>query len=262
MKISHYKIKTDKKGIHARFAVVSDLHARPFGKVLQALEHAAPDAILLPGDIVEIATAHMDARNQTGLAFLKEAARLAPCYYCYGNHELYNTHIKGTLARSPEPELAQRYLEEINTFGVHLVNDTYEPISTAKGIYVGGLVCGRDMDPAYASKEPDLGILKQWENVNGFKILLCHYPHYYEQYLKNTDLDLILSGHAHGGQWRILGRGVYAPHQGLFPNYTSGIHDGRHIISRGVVNNARPIPRLFNPCEIPLISIDSNESDL
>ena len=94
---------------------------------------------------------------------------------------------------------------------------------------------------------------------DGYKILLCHYPHYYERCLKDVPVDLVLSGHAHGGQWRIFGRGVYAPHQGLFPKYTSGIHSGNHIISRGVVNNAKPIPRFFNPCEVIEIKIKGNK---
>ena len=103
-----------------------------------------------------------------------------------------------------------------------------------------------------------LDFINKFSTLNdGFKILLCHYPHYYHRYIKNTDIDLILSGHAHGGQWRIFGRGVFAPHQGLFPKYTSGMHDDRLIISRGVVNNAKPIPRLFNPCEIILINLKS-----
>ena len=105
-------------------------------------------------------------------------------------------------------------------------------------------------------KADDL-LLKEYDQKEDFKVLLCHYPHYYESILKNSQFDLILSGHAHGGQWRFLGRGVYAPHQGIFPKYTSGLHDGRHIISRGCVNNARPIPRLFNPCEILEVTIVS-----
>jgi predicted MPP superfamily phosphohydrolase len=66
-----------------------------------------------------------------------------------------------------------------------------------------------------------------------------------------------LSGHAHGGQWRIFGRGVFAPHQGLFPKYTSGLHDEKLLISRGASNNVPLIPRFFNPREVLDIHIIS-----
>ena len=65
-------------------------------------------------------------------------------------------------------------------------------------------------------------------------------------------MDLIVCGHAHGGQWRLFGRGIYAPGQGLFPRYTSGLHGGVCVISRGLSGCTR-IPRIFNPPEIPLI---------
>jgi predicted MPP superfamily phosphohydrolase len=67
-------------------------------------------------------------------------------------------------------------------------------------------------------------------------------------------MDLIVCGHAHGGQWRLFGRGVYAPGQGLFPKYTSGVLDGVCVISRGLGNHTR-VPRIFNPPELVLISL-------
>lgn len=263
MRITKHSITTDKKGIDVRLAVVSDLHSRPYKKVIEAVRSIKPDAILLPGDIVEIAAKYMNERNRNGLEFLRESATVAPTYYCYGNHEIYFSHAKGGNPHTPDPELEKTYLEKIRSYGVHVINDTYEQIKTANasdkadGLYVGGLVCGRDMDPTLDQKEPDLRFLSRYGHVSGYKILLCHYPHFYEKYLKNTDFDLVFSGHAHGGQWQIFGRGIYAPHQGLFPKYTHGLHNGRHIISRGAANNVAPIPRFFNPCEVLEIQIVS-----
>ena len=252
MKISKYVIETNKVAEEFRFAVVSDLHSRAYEKVIDALEELRPDAVMLPGDIVEIAAEYMNYRNRNGLEFLRKTAKIAPCYYCYGNHEIYYSHAKSGMTKRPERELSKEYLQKILSYGIHVINDSFERLSfnETEDVLVGGLVCGRDMDPEIKNKEPDLDFLKEFDEKEGFKVLLCHYPHYYEKYLKDTDIDLVLSGHAHGGQWRIFGRGVYAPHQGLFPKYTSGIHDGRHIISRGAVNNAKPIPRLFNSCEV------------
>ena len=90
---------------------------------------------------------------------------------------------------------------------------------------------------------------------SGYKVLLSHHPEYYPEYIKDLDIDLILSGHAHGGQLRFFGRGLFAPGQGLLPKYTSGIHDGRMIVSRGLANNAPPIPRLFNSKELIFIDL-------
>lgn len=260
MKIKKYTIYTEQKGIDVRFACVSDLHARPYDKVLAAVKKIDPVAVLLPGDIVEIAAEYMDERNQNGLGFLHEVAKLAPSYYTYGNHEIYFSHAKGEESNTPDKALSEKYLKLIDYYGIHLINDRFEKLEikdSSANILVGGLVCGRDMDPNLNCKEPDLSFLKDYSEKESFKILLCHYPHYYEKYVKNQNIDLMLSGHAHGGQWRIFGRGVYAPHQGLFPKYTSGLHDGRHIISRGAANNVKPIPRFFNPCEVLEINIKS-----
>ena len=100
--------------------------------------------------------------------------------------------------------------------------------------------------------EPDIGWLEEFERQPGYRILLCHHPEYYPRFLKGRDIDLILSGHAHGGQWRIGRQGIFAPSQGLFPRLTEGVHDGRLVISRGLANRT-PVPRLNNPPEIVYI---------
>ena len=256
MRISKYCIHTNKSGNNLRLAVVSDLHARPFGKVLQALQSIEPDAILLPGDILEVTIKKFAKRNQTAMEFLSHIAAIAPCYYCYGNHELYNSAHKA----ATDPNLDEERRVEIKKMGIHLINDDFEELENHPSIKIGGYVCGREMPDLPFAEPNQISKIKELEGGEGFKILLCHYPHYYEKYFKHSDFDLILSGHAHGGQWRLFGRGIFAPHQGLFPKYTSGIHDARHIISRGAVNNAKPIPRLFNPCEVLCIDIIHTEN--
>lgn len=256
MKITKYTLET-KKDVNLRFAVVSDLHSRPYKKVLEALKATSPDVILMPGDIVEIAATYMHKRNEKGLTFLEEAAKIAPCYYCYGNHEIFYSHAKFGHRKTPERTLGDAYYQRITDAGVNIVNDSYKKIEidSETEIYAGGLVCGRDMNPELNMPKPDMKFLNDYKKIKGFKILLCHYPHYYEEYLKDMDFDLILSGHAHGGQWRFFNRGVYAPHQGIFPKFTSGMHDGRFIICRGSANNTFPIPRFFNPCEVIEIQV-------
>jgi len=91
--------------------------------------------------------------------------------------------------------------------------------------------------------------------IKGYKILLCHHPEYYERYIRGLDIDLTLSGHAHGGQIRIFGQGLFAPGQGILPQVTSGLYDGRLIVSRGLCNTAWPIPRLNNETELVMVEL-------
>ncbi len=257
MKITEYQIPTSKAVGNITVACVSDLHARKYGKVIATLKQIEPELILLAGDILEVSNEYMRKRNKYALDFLSEISSLCPIYYCFGNHEIYYSHAPKEKDRKPDPRMLEENIEKIRSYGINLINDSFEKIKLPSGveIFIGGLVCGRDKDPSVEQGELNIEILNEFEALDGFKILLCHYPHYYEKHLKNTSMDIILSGHAHGGQWRIFGRGIYAPHQGLFPKYTSGIRDGRFIISRGAVNNSKPIPRFFNPTEILKISI-------
>ena len=256
MKVTRYSITTDKTNNPIRVACVSDLHARPANKVIDELEHMHPDLILLAGDILEISTDYMEKRNRDALDFLRRAANIAPCYYCFGNHEIYYSHAKFGKPKVSDPTLRAHHLDLICEYGINIINDADREVCICDNdILIGGLVCGRDMDPDLDSPLPDLDFVSDFSQKQGFKILLCHYPQHYDKYLRNTDIDLILSGHAHGGQWRIFGQGIYSPHQGIFPKYTSGMHDGRLIISRGAVNNSKPIPRFFNPTEILEIEI-------
>ena len=119
------------------------------------------------------------------------------------------------------------------------------------GIAFGGLTSGF----INQGRKPDIDWLDEFCALDCPKILLCHHPEYYKKYLKNRDIDLIVSGHAHGGQWRFFGRGLFAPGQGIFPRYTSGVHDGRLVVSRGLKTGGK-IPRIFNEPEIVFLKIN------
>ncbi len=257
MVITEYNIKTSKNIKSTTIACISDLHARKFDKVIDSLKQIDPAIILLAGDILEVSNEYMQKRNRSALEFLHQVSEIAPTYYCFGNHEIYYSHAIRLSHRISKKELLFENIQKIQSLGVHLINDKFECVDLPDldELYIGGLVCGEDTDPALNKKEPNINFLKEFDKINSFKILLCHYPHYYDRYLKTGNFDLIVAGHAHGGQWRIFGHGIYSPHQGLFPKLTSGIHDGRLVISRGVVNNSRPIPRFFNPTEILKINI-------
>jgi len=208
--------------------IVADLHDRPYLEVLRGIEKIRPDFIAVTGD-------HMYSPHTAkhGLEFLFEASKIAPVFYSIGNHE----HIDKAGA------------EKIAKAGAKLLDNSY---AVYKGIYIGGLTSGwtrRRAKMFELTPPPDLRWLRRFAALPGFKVLLCHHPEYYPKYIKPLDIDVIFSGHAHGGQWRFFGRGVFAPGQGLFPKLTSGVIDGRLVISRGLSNTVS-VPRLFNPTEL------------
>ena len=256
MKITSYEILTDKRISPLTLAVVADLHAKPARNVIKALEKIKPDAIVSPGDMFECFVPENDKKNKNGFDFFEHAARIAPVYYCFGNHEIEGQSDTSNPDISGYKSIPPHILDRLSDIGVHTVFDSFELYD--QSIAICGLLSGQHR----TSGLPNLNLIKEFEQLDAYKILLCHHPEYYEAYLSERDVDMIISGHAHGGQWRIFGRGIYAPGQGLFPKYTSGMHDGKLIISRGCSNSTRPIPvpRFFNPCEILKIEIKSKSS--
>ena len=233
-----------------RIAHVSDLHNAEMGesneKLLSMLREADPDMIAITGDLI-------DSRNtdvEIALQFVQEAMKIAPCYYVSGNHE----------ARVNEYEEMKTGLISA---GVIILEDAQTEISiegetiTLIGIndpsfqtdYLFG-----DAESVMSSKLSELHT-----DGDGFTILLSHRPELFDTYADH-DVDLVLSGHAHGGQFRLpfIG-GVVAPNQGLFPEYDAGIYTEGNtsmLVSRGIGNSILPF-RINNRPEVILIELQS-----
>lgn len=206
---------------------------------------AKPDLILIPGDLTE--QREIRAGGAESLRFLAALRELAPVVYAAGNHEVGCFHADNPDRRpSPQP-LPADYRAALAACGVLSVENECRGQN-------GILFCGLGTGIHDGKNEPDAALLDRFRALppDPVKILLCHHPEYYPAYLADLGMDLIVCGHAHGGQWRLFGRGIYAPGQGLFPRYTSGLHGGVCVISRGLSGCTR-IPRIFNPPEIPLI---------
>ncbi|MBQ9784152.1 MAG: metallophosphoesterase [Clostridia bacterium] len=249
MKLTRYTLPSPSPDLHLRIAVASDLHGNANEQPLKLLRDARPDLILIPGDLMDDA-ALRDADN-SGYAFLRACAEIAPTYYSLGNHELACYH-KGNPWRHPIPlPLTDEIRTRIAKTGAVLLEDDCAPFGD--GILICGLTSGINGE----KNEPNADALARFARADGVKILLCHHPEYYVPYVQSTDIALTVCGHAHGGHWRVFGRGVYAPGQGLFPKYTSGVLDGRCVISRGLGNHTW-IPRIFNPCELVLIELSGS----
>ena len=251
MKKTFYKIKSNKFNRNIRFLLVSDLHSQDYHKPLELMREASADYILFAGDIFEPLNEKFSSMNSSVYPFLSEAAKLAPVFYCTGNHEDGSVHselTKEERLENRERIYCDEFWREIEKTGVKLLIDDYTVVD---GITIGGLSSGL----LYKNGVPNLEFLERFSKLEGLKVLISHHPEYYPKYIQNTDIDLIVSGHAHGGQWRFFGRGVFAPGQGLFPKYTAGVHDNRFVISRGLKKTLIP-PRIFNPCEIVVIDIE------
>ena len=212
--------------------MVADLHSSSeYENILRLVKGTNPDLIIIPGDLV-----HCSYSTKIGMKFLSGAAHIAPVFYSFGNHE--------------------RFLND-GDFDIPGVTVLNSKTSEFCGVIFSGLrsgFLGQYETSFTVTPEPDIDFLDNFEKISTSKVLICHHPEYYDPYISKRNIDLTVSGHAHGGQWSIFGRGVFAPGQGLFPKYTHGFHYDRFIISRGASNTV-PIPRFFNPTEIVLIDI-------
>ncbi|MBR4204440.1 MAG: metallophosphoesterase [Clostridia bacterium] len=234
-------------------AVCADFHSvyrnMRLDETLRLLEEAMPDLILCPGDIFNIIApddAPESCFNQNGMDFLRRAAALAPVFYSIGNHE----HAVTT-----------EHLSEIAKTGAVVLDNSFVRCGE---LVIGGYTTGfLGMKGKHTGpKEPDPDFPAVFGAQEGYKILLSHHPEYWEKTIRGHGIDLTVSGHAHGGQWRFFGHGVFAPGQGLFPKYTSGLYSydaGSKTeflaVSRGMRNTQRLIPRFFNPCEILILRL-------
>ncbi len=250
MKLTKWYIKSNKIPSGKCFAIISDLHGSDPKKAVEYLRELNPDMIFAPGDIFEVFDDRFIEKNEKGAILLSEAAKIAPVFYSIGNHEIGGTQsglVKCGLKKQGSSKWNERGEKCVLECGCTSLNNTY---SVFDGIAIGGLTSGILNDDC----KPELSWLDEFCALALPKILLCHHPEYYEKYLAGRDIDLIVSGHAHGGQWRFFGRGVFAPGQGIFPKYTSGVYDGRLAVSRGL-REAGSIPRIFNSTEVMAVII-------
>ena len=232
-----------------RIAQVSDLHNAEFGdrnqRLLEMLREAEPDMIAITGDLIDSRKTNF----AVALAFAEEAVRIAPCYYVSGNHE----------ARVPEYRELKAGLEAA---GVTVLDDARVEIEiSGKSITVIGV-----NDPSFHADylTSDAAVMDRKlselpsEDAD-FTILLSHRPELFDTYVAHN-MDLVLTGHAHGGQFRLpLIGGLLAPNQGLFPKYDDGLYSEGNtnmIVSRGLGNSIIPF-RFNNRPEVVLIELKS-----
>lgn len=232
-----------------KIAQISDLHNAELGQdhseIIRILKEEKPQIIVITGDLID--SNHLDM--DTAISFVQQAVTIAPCYYVTGNHEAW---IKENYQK-----LEDRLLDS-NVIILHDEVVIFERDS--ESIQLIGLD-----DPEFSDQDSyiqQIVLSTKLSNLNldnRFRLLLSHRPEAFDAYVDNN-IDLVLSGHTHGGQFRLpfIG-GVVAPNQGFFPKVDAGEYhefNTTMIVSRGLGNSIIPI-RINNRPEVVIVELVS-----
>lgn len=249
LKIVQYTITSEKIKKPMRIALITDLHSCKYGAgqktLIDAVDRERPDMILLGGDIFDD-----EIPDDNTKIFLSAITKKYPCYYVTGNHEYWSMRV-------------HEMLDWIRAHGIEDIGGkTIRTSVNGNEICLSGL---NDPDEARYTGEGDgmkaeLGRAMNERDDAAFTMLLTHRPSFVDLY-KDAGFDLVLAGHAHGGQWRIPGilNGVFAPDEGFFPKYAGGFYHfdngGEMIVSRGLARESTRVPRIFNRPELVIINL-------
>lgn len=247
--IRNYEVETDEVSRPIRLLLLTDLHSCDYGEgqreLLDVVEGQHPDLVLLGGDILDDDPALPEENAWTVVEAL---GRSYPTFYVTGNHEFWSGQVEEIKARMTESGVTV------------LEGEGQTVVFQGQPIYI----CGID-DPAAGTDVWQAQLTQATRGAGeGFSILLTHRPERTSAY-EGRGLDLILAGHAHGGQWRIpfLLNGLLAPNQGFFPAYAGGrytLGESTLIVSRGLARESTRVPRIFNPPEVVVIDVVPHEN--
>lgn len=226
-------------------ALITDLHACYYGDnqkwLIDILKEQRPDVILLGGDIYD------DKRSfDNADVLLSQLPAIAPTYYVDGNHENW----------LPQTDY-DKVMSAITGHGITIIHGKSIAIPNTNVVLYGL------PDPDGGKFEQNLKTITNHLDKNKVNVLLSHRPELIDEY-RHYDFDVILSGHAHGGQWRVpfLINGVFAPNQGFLPKYAGGLYEfddesGKHkfIVSRGLARESTRVPRIFNRPELVFVRL-------
>jgi len=246
-----YTIDTGKLRSPVRIALITDLHGSLYGSsqkdLVKAVRKHDPDFVLFSGDIFDEYTGDDNAKR-----LLTALSAFYPCFYVTGNHENWRNDTAAVK-------------EWVRSCGITVLEGTGETV-TVRGQKLQ--IFGVD-DPeafsgsSYSENKVGSGWYRQFEACKKgiedgtFSILMSHRPELVADY-EDSGFDLIVSGHAHGGQWRVPGliNGLYSPNQGFFPKFAGGLYELENtdlIVSRGLCKDE--IPRVFNPPELVIVDL-------
>lgn len=258
MKETFYSISAP---VNMIIALIADFHNTDSDPIMRSLSDHHPDIITIAGDFLVGYRPTGDGlivENQENvLPLFNACVKVAPTYVSLGNHEwmICQEDIE-RIEKTGAVVLDNSWVER---GGIALGGQTSAIVSNFRAFRegIGERYPYRERRPHGRNIQPELSWLDEFEEVPGYKILLCHHPEYYPVYLRDRQVDLILSGHAHGGQVQLFGQGLYSPGQGWLPKFTSGVYDGKLVVSKGLANTSSPVPRIFNPTEIVYVKLEN-----
>ncbi len=256
---SNFKIETTEYTIESsllpksfdKFKIVqiSDLHNAEFGedneRLIEIIKEQKPDAVFVTGDTID----GFYTNIQIPIKLFEETLKICDIYLVVGNHEIRS-----------DTNLYFEFLDTLTEMGVIVLKDDTTYIErNGEKIQVIGLNDASNYKAVYNENfnEQIVETINNLDDKNYFTVLLSHHPELFNEYTK-TNVNLVFSGHAHGGQFRLpfLG-GVIAPEQGFFPKYDAGIFTKNNttmVVSRGLGNSIIPV-RINNSPEVVVVTI-------
>lgn len=259
LETEEYTISSDRINSEVKLALISDLHDHTFGEkneeLVQMLKEQEPDLILMAGDIIN----DISKDSHVAVELIEQVKDIAPVYYSLGNQE--EDYIgRGT----------SDLLNELKDAGAIVLDESYQDIQVnGNAIRLGGMydyVFALDGNNTTRKKNmrPSLyQFLTDFQDTDSYRLMMAHRPDsfIFGDAAKTWEIDLVVSGHNHGGQVILpfLG-GIYGGDQGWFPKYVDGVHHFKKVknmvITRGLGSGEEKLPRFNNKPEVVMIYLE------
>lgn len=242
--VTFYEIEDEKIDNHIRIVQLSDLHLKEYGEnnsdLVNEIIRLKPDLIAMTGDMIDM----HETDYSVVIELCRQLVNVAPVYFCYGNHEKEVIRVKQTSTVNVDLE----------NLGVHVLHNKYVTVNVNGNLLdIGGL----SANPKALDAEYSQAFWQRYMNTTNYRLLLVHYPQYFfkDGALLNSNVDMALCGHLHGGIVVIpFFGGLYHSVSGFFPEFTDGVRKINNtwvIVSRGIGGKIR----VNNPPELVVIDI-------
>lgn len=254
LSVSYYEYYNEKIENAFKIVQLSDLHNSCFGeensRLIKRIEEEKPDLILMTGDMLN----GYEDRTDIVTDLIKQASQIAPVYYSLGNHEL------DYMENQENGGMLEKKLEDAGA--VVLEKECIDTVIAGQQVRIGGVygyVLARDWEDGSEQR-----FMEDFQDTDRMKILMSHIPEglLLWKSMEHWDVDLVFSGHAHGGQMRLpfIG-GLYDPEEGFFPTYTKGMYEcgkGTMVLSAGL-GSSNGVPRINNLPDLVVCTVESGK---